>query len=266
MRPRLPPGFALGRLLLKVRPAPAASLLKRILRIRRLELSTREGRFWVDPASNSGVALAQSGVYDPATLGAIRQLLRPGDTFIDLGANEGYFTVVASRLVGPRGRVLAVEPQTRLEPVLSRNLSLNGCTNVTLVRDAVSDRRGTSVLHLTPDMNNAASGLAAPTRYRIPVQQVGLITLADLLAMAPGAAPVLKMDIESFEHEAIHGSESVFRDGAVRALILELHTGLLRKRGLDAESVPRLLRACGYLQPEGFGGLVWARPAAPPPV
>jgi hypothetical protein len=109
-------------------------------------------------------------------------------------------------------------------------------------------------------MNNAASGLAAPTRYRLATQPTVLMTLADLLAGAPGAAPVVKMDIEGFEHEAIHGGEALFRAGYLRALILELHYDMLRKRGLDVEAVPRLLRACGYEQPDEFKGLVWARP------
>src|SRR5208337_49171 len=120
---------------------------------------------------------------------------------------------------------------------------LNLCTNVVVIQAPVSDRSGTSVLHLTPDVNNAASGLAAPTRYSLATQTTPLMTLADLLARAPGAPLVVKMDIESFEHEAIHGGEALFRAGAVRALILELHVDMLRKRKLDIEAVPRLLRA-----------------------
>jgi len=199
----LPFAFTLGRLLMRVRPAPLASLIKRLLGIRRFELATREGRFWVDPASFGGQELAETGLYDPATLAALHQLLRPGDTFVDIGANEGYFTVIASRLVGPAGRVLAVEPQARLAPVLARNLALNSCANVTIIPAAISDHAGTAQLHLTPDMNNSASGLAAPTRYRLATQSTVVMTLADLLARAPGPAPVVKMDIESFEHEAI---------------------------------------------------------------
>jgi hypothetical protein len=72
------------------------------------------------------------------------------------------------------------------------------------------------------------------------------------------------MDIESFEHEAIHGGEVLFRAGAVRALILELHRDMLRKRKLDVEAVPRLLRACGYEQEALGSGLVWARPGILP--
>ena len=262
---KLPPRFNVGRLVLRVRPAALASFIKSLLGIRRCVLATREGEFWVDPASVTGVTLAQDGEYDPLTLGVIKKLIRTGDTFIDLGANEGYFTVVASKLVGHAGRVIAVEPQSRLASVIARNLSLNGCANVTLVRAAVSDHRGVAEFHLTPDVNNAASGLAAPTRYRLATEQTPVITLGDLLAMAPGTSPVLKMDIESFEYEAIQESESVFREGVVRALILEIHVDMLRKRALEIEAVPRLLRACGYEQPAQFGGLVWARPATPLP-
>ena len=218
----------------------------------------------MDPASHAGLELADTGVYEPATLAVIRRLLRRGDTFIDIGANEGYFTVVASRLVGPAGRVLAVEPQSRLGPVLAQNLALNLCTNVVVIQAAISDHSGTSVLHLTPDMNTGASGLAAPTRYRLATQPTPLMTLPDLLARAPGTPPVVKMDIESFEHEAIHGGEALFRAGSVRALILELHYDMLRKRKLDAEAVPRLLRACGYEQEAFCGALVWARPGTLP--
>jgi FkbM family methyltransferase len=259
MKGKLPFRFAVGRLLMRIRPAPLASLIKRMLGIHRCEITTNEGTFWVDPASPAGLELADTGVYDPTTLAVIRGIVRPGDTFIDIGANEGYFSVVASRLVGPSGRVLAVEPQLRLAPVLARNLALNLCNNVSVVQAAVSDHSGTATLHLTPDMNNAASGLASPTRYRIATQPTPLMTLADLMARAPGASPVLKMDIESFEHEAIHGGEAVFRAGAVRALILELHYTMLGKRKLDVEAVPRLLRACGYEQKADCHGLVWSR-------
>jgi FkbM family methyltransferase len=265
MTGNIPFSFTLGRLLMRIRPAPLASMIKRLLRIQRVEIVTDGGRFWVDPASFSGLELAQTGQYDPVTLAVVRRLLSPGDTFIDIGANEGFFTVIASKLVGPTGSVLAVEPQLRLQSVLAKNLALNSCVNVNVIRAAISDHAGNSTLHLTPDVNNSASGLAAPTRYQLTTQPVTLMTLADLVAMAKGTAPVVKMDIESFEHEAIHGSEVVFRAFGVRALILELHYQMLRKRKLDIEAVPRLLRACGYEQAAGWSGLVWARPGTLPP-
>ena len=254
--------FFIGRLLMHVRPAPLASLIKRLLYIRRRSITTGEGVFWVDPASFSGLELAENGVYERATLEMLRELLRPGDTFVDIGANEGYFTVVASRIVGATGRVLAVEPQVRLGPVLSKNLAENGCTNVEVIQAAVSDKAGSATLHLSPDMNNASSGLASATRYRVATQPTPLVTLMDILGRAPGARPVVKIDIEGFEYEAVRGGEAAFRSGTVRALILESHDHILRMRGLDVEALPRLLLDCGYERLRLGIGWIWARPGS----
>ena len=242
-----------------VRPALLASFIKRLLRIRRREIVTIEGKFWVDPASYTGLELAESGCYERGTLQVIHRILRPGDTFIDIGANEGYFTVVGSKIVGTSGRVLAVEPQARLAPVLARNLEENQCTNTVVIQAAVSRCSGTAILYLAPDMNTGSSGLTEATRYRVATQTTPLISLAELLAQVPDAMPVVKMDIEGFEYDAILGSEAVFRSGVVRALIMEPHDHLLRKRNLDVGVLPRFLRSCGYEQAEFGEGRVWSR-------
>jgi FkbM family methyltransferase len=71
-------------------------------------------------------------------MGAVlRRYLRPGAVFIDMGANEGYFSVLASGVVGPSGAVIAVEPQSRLQGVIQTNLDANACLNVRLVRCVV---------------------------------------------------------------------------------------------------------------------------------
>jgi FkbM family methyltransferase len=244
----------LGAFLMHIRPAPLAALLKWLLRVKRLEIATPEGRFWVDPASYQGQQLMQHQIYEPAMLGALKEQVRPGGVFADLGANEGYFSVVAARLVGPQGRVLAVEPQRRLEPVLRRNFALNGCHQITLVTAAISDRSGSAQLHLTPSMNNSASGLMAPTRYPLLRQPVVLATLSQVLAQAGiERCDVMKIDIEGWEYEAILGSRDVFAQGRVRTLALELHPHLLAPRGLDAGAITRFLAACGYRTVQSCG-------------
>lgn len=252
--------LALGRWLLRVRPAWLAAWLKRLLRVRRFTVSTPHGRFWIDPASFLGQEIAIRGVFDPDTLAALRRVLRPGDTFIDIGANEGYFSVIAAPLVGSTGRIVAVEPQSRLREVLRRNFELNGCPQVEHLATTVSDRSGTVDLHLAPDVNSGSSGLAAATRYRVPTETVPTLTLAQLLeAVNPAGAPVVKMDIESWEYEAILGSPEVFLNGRIRALVLELHYPMMRRRGRPPAEVPDFLRASGYtLAPDG-AGLLWVR-------
>jgi FkbM family methyltransferase len=258
------PTLALGRWLLRVRPARLAAWLKRLLRVRRVTVRTSHGLFWIDPASLLGQEIAGRGGFDPDTLAALQRVLRPGDTFIDIGANEGYFSVVAASLVGASGRVVAVEPQSRLREVLRRNFELNACRRIEHVAAAVSDRPGTADLHLAPDVNSGSSGLAAATRYRVPTEIVPTMTLAQLLAaVKPLGAPVVKMDIESWEYEAILGSPEVFLNGRIRALVLELHYPMMRRRGRNPAEVPDFLRVSGYTLAPDSAGLLWVRRAEP---
>lgn len=242
---------ALGEFIMKLRPAPLAALLKRLLRIQRLEFATPHGTFWIDPASYQGLSLLRDGRYEPDMLETVLSSLQPGDVFVDVGANEGYFTVVAAGRVGAGGRVLAIEPQERLKEVIARNCTLNGCRNVTQVAAAVSDREGEASLYLTPDVNNSASSLQCPTRYGLPRQTVASRTLESLFKEhGISRCRLMKIDVEGWEYEAVLGSRDLFASGRVEALALELHPHLLAARGLRAEDITEFLFRCGYRQAE----------------
>lgn len=117
-------------LLVKVRPAWLASFLKRILRINRFIYSTPQGKFFIDPASQFGFTLLSSGTYEKEVTEYIQNTLNPGDVFIDIGSNEGFFSIVASNLVNKTGKVISVEPHSRLQPILFKNSELNECYNI----------------------------------------------------------------------------------------------------------------------------------------
>jgi hypothetical protein len=136
-----------------IRPAALASFVSRVTGLsKRRNVQTTEGAFWVDPVSDFGWTLANGG-YESEMKAVLERYLQPGCTFIDLGANEGYFSVVASRLVGPRGKVISVEPQSRLQNIIRTNLDLNKCANVRVVKAALSAQSGTVTLELAPDIN-----------------------------------------------------------------------------------------------------------------
>lgn len=244
----------LGRWLLRIRPAFLAAWLKTLLRIRRFPHPTPHGTFWVDPASYQGLCVLDHGEYEPGMISVLRAQLQPGDTFVDLGANEGYFSVIASAIVGPAGRVLAIEPQGRLQPVLRENFRLNTCANVTLAQVAVSDHAGEATLHLTAGVNNSASGLHRATRYGLPTETVPTARLATVLDQhGVTHCRLLKMDVESWEYEAIFGSEDLFRSGRIRSLAVEIHPDILAARGLDPARISAFLASCGY-QPKMING------------
>ena len=237
----------MAALLLRIRPAILGQGLKKLLCWRREVVAVPAGRFWVDLASNFGFRVTSAEGYEPETEKALTACLRPGMVFVDLGANEGFFSVVASRLVGPTGRVFAIEPQSRLGPVVLRNLELNAAGNASLAAVAVSDAAGVSEFNLSPDTNSGSSGLARATRYANPTQSVRTVTLAGFLAeQSLSSVDVMKIDIEGFEHEAVLGSAEVFRARQVRCLLIEIHEAMLAARGRRPADIVDFLLSCGY--------------------
>lgn len=252
----------LQTVLLGMRPAALASLLKQALGVRRTVIETPRGRFWVDICSNLGAELSRHGAYEPDMERLLDRFLAPGGVFVDVGANEGYFTALAARRCGPTGRVLAIEPQERLLPIIAENLRLNGTEWATVLPIAVTDAEGVAKLYLTADVNSGASGLHRRTRYPLPTRQVATKTLAQALDDAGlGRVDLMKIDIEGFEYEAVLGSPEVFQRGQVRALALELHPAVLASRHKDAADIIQMLAQCGYSLTERFGSTVWLAPA-----
>ena len=83
-----------------------------------------------------------TGEWEPRETALISELLKPGDTFVDVGANIGYFTLLASRLVGATGKVIGIEANPRTFKLLEANVALNHCANVDLRHVAAGEAPG----------------------------------------------------------------------------------------------------------------------------
>ncbi len=251
----------LQTVLMRVRPNVLAAKLKTLLGVKRVVISTGQGRFWIDPVSLLGIALTERGVHETCMVQTLDKFLKVSKSFVDLGANEGYFTVIGARLCGAEGRVLAIEPQHRLLPVIEENLRLNGLTNTQIVNTAISDKPGRAELHLTSSTNSGGSGFHRHTHYKLPTQEIGLQTLEQVLdANGVTVVDLMKIDIEGFEYEAVLGSPRVFEHHRVKALALELHPEILFERGIRAEDNTEMLRRYGYARGESFNNAVWLAP------
>lgn len=246
--------------LLSVRPAFAASFLKKLLGIKRRVVETEHGRFFVDPASNLGNGIITQPAYEPQMLSALSSMLKEGDFYLDVGANEGYFSIIASKLVGDSGCVLSVEPQSRLQEIIYRNMELNSAFNIHVFQLAISDIVGTARISLLPDMNTGGSGLFATLKYKIPTQLVPQTTLSrfiDLLGVAK--IRLMKLDIEGFEYEAILGSRDLFAGEVIENIALELHPSILAQRGKTGEDIVAFLEDCGYKQDTRYQTLIMSK-------
>ena len=232
----------LYKYIIRLRPTMLASAIKTILRVRRRIVTTANGRFFVDPASSFGIILAESGVYEPEIVGLIRETLRPGQTFIDVGANEGYHTIIAAIAMNRTGKIIAVEPQRRLWSALETNLRLND-SEAMLIPAVLSDYSGQARLYLYPSSNPGASSLFRPTRYPLPFVTVPSTTLERLFdEQEIGVCHLMKIDVEGAEYEVIKGGRTLFERQQIKTLVLEPSI----RRGHSLTEIGSFLIACGY--------------------
>jgi FkbM family methyltransferase len=234
-------------LLLKLRPAVLASLLATAFRINKRRLVRgKHATLLIDPVSNFGAAILK-GEYEPQMREVLRRYLSPGGQFIDLGANEGYFSVLASQIVGSTGTVIAIEPQSRLQQVIHTNLHVNDCVNVRVVRCVVSDKTGKAHLSLAATVNTGSSSLFRSTKYSLPTEEVPSFCLSDLIDhLGVERCDLMKVDIEGAEYDVLISAAEVLRKGIVRHIALEIHQSILERRGLSADHLHNHMIECGY--------------------
>ncbi|MFE6026179.1 FkbM family methyltransferase [Streptomyces niveus] len=163
-------------------------------------------RFAVDTQDLIQRYLYLFGVWEPHMTRWLRGRLRPGDTFIDVGANVGYYAMVASRWVGDGGQVVAIEASPTFHRKLLQHVRLNQCGNVRAINGAVSDERKELTFVLASSANMGANSIVP---YDGPAEssfQVEAFPLGELLEPAEiSTARVIKIDVEGAEGSVVRG-------------------------------------------------------------
>ena len=181
-------------------------------------------------------------LYDRNEIAFLRHVLQPNDTFLDVGANVGFYSLIASRLVGDHGRVLAIEADPENFRKLSVNRQLNGAANITALHRGVSDRNETLQLGLNNSGNRGGHSFLSSGGPSVDVVCEPLLSLLNAATMPP--IRVAKLDIEGFEFRVLR---AFFADAAPdlypQFLIVERNPGILERAGGD---VIQLLKDNGY--------------------
>ncbi len=150
------------------------------------------------------------GLFERSELQHAVRSLRPGDVAFDVGANVGLYSVAMAGAVGPRGRVVSVEPLSENIRMVERNLAQNGLSNVTCVRCAVSDSLGQAQLHMANDGAYASLFHVAENRATGRTLQVPLRTLDDIWdELGRPTVRLVKIDIEGAELPALRGARAL---------------------------------------------------------
>jgi FkbM family methyltransferase len=174
-------------------------------------------------------------------------------TFVDVGANWGYFTLLAAHLVGRNGRVVSVEADPSAARTLEANVVRNRLACVTPIAMAASDEARTVTMRRYEAAGDDSSNFgvafvaALDAGSGAPALEVPAGTLdAALDRCGVSRVDLLKMDIEGAESRAVAGLGRRLRERLVDRLIIELHPAHLRNQGLSPDDLVDSIRSFGY--------------------
>jgi FkbM family methyltransferase len=203
---------AIARLPLRLVPRGA------VMRIRSGPL---RGFRWIAGSAPHGSWL---GTYESPVQRLFCERVRPGDVVFDIGANVGFFTLLASKLVGPNGHVFAFEPLPRNLSFIEQHVRLNGITNVTVKPIAIASTSGTA--SFGDGENDSQSRLSEKGEI-----QVTTASLDDLIANGIAPRPAfIKMDIEGAESDALRGAQAFLGFSSPLTIVLSTHGHVQQER------------------------------------
>lgn len=183
--------------------------------------------------------------YEPLTSKVFASQLKPGIVVVDVGANIGHYTLLASAAVGPEGRVHAVECSPETRSLLENNVQKNNLQNVGIHPFAASDTRGSLALNITaiglswfnphsqwPSVQGSGTTATVPT---MPLDEV-ISSRVDLV----------KIDAEGADLEVLKGMKRILSENKHISVIVEWAPPMLEEAGKDPLALPRWLQEQGF--------------------
>ncbi len=201
-----------------------------------------------------GSTLTYDG-FEPGERRFVMRFLRQGMVVLDVGAHHGFYTLLASKLVGPSGRVFAFEPSPREQKALRQNLILNWCKNVSVQSLALSDTEALADLYVVDDENTGFNSLRPPgipsptTRVQVKARQLD----SWLQETKIFRVDFIKLDVEGSEFAVVKGGARFLERRPRPVILAELEDARSEPWGHRAKDTADLLQRHGF---EWFAVLV----------
>lgn len=189
--------------------------------------------------------LLEKGVWEPQETPWILRNIHAGDTVLDLGANVGYYTVLAARVVGAEGRVYAFEPDPESFAILEQNVLLNDLTNVVLEQKAVADEAGAITLYLS-ERNRGGHRIyeTEEARTAIPIEAVAL---DDYFGAGQKKIDFVKIDTQGAEASILNGMKGLIGANPGVRMAVEFWPCGLRGIGSSGEELLGFLESYDFV-------------------
>jgi FkbM family methyltransferase len=214
---------------------------------------------WIDglvlgiyPGNEVCRALYVNGIYDPNYVVVVNKFLSEGGTFIDVGANIGYYSLLASKVVGNSGHIIAIEPSSRdynrlLGNVKNNNLEKLISTHNLAITDEIS---GYAKLSIACEERSAINTIGTEFSFKsvdkICTETVKVISIDELLRKYNlSRVDVLKLDIEGSELKALLGARGTI-EKFHPAIMLGVNVNSLKACDTNCEEIQKILTDLGY--------------------
>ncbi len=188
------------------------------------------------------------GSFESAEVQFVERFLRQGMTFLDVGAHHGLYTLLASKRVGPKGRVIAFEPSRRERRWLVRHVWLNFCRNVRVEPFAVGSVRSQADFFVVDGREDWGNSLRPPAvegaTHRV---RVDVISLDDYLAQNGNwTVDFVKLDVEGAELEVLRGARHLLSDVPRPVILAEVYDVRTEPWGYRAREIVEHLHNLDY--------------------
>ena len=199
----------------------------------------RGHRIYLDAQDSLNLWLRDT--WEPVETRVLLAILSPGDVAVDVGAHIGYYVLEFLRRVGPTGRVIAFEPDSRLFTTLSRNVTLNGYMNATLLQTAAGDKRETLMLYRSQENSGDSRTYESKDSEVRDATPVLTLRADDVLGALRRSPRLVKIDVQGSELSVLRGLETVLTGREPCAVALEFWPYGLEGAGTPAQELLRYL-------------------------
>ncbi|MEM0118113.1 MAG: FkbM family methyltransferase [Conexivisphaerales archaeon] len=200
----------------------------------------------IDPSSNHDLLfyyLWLNGLtYEKETVRILSDIAKGRSVFVDVGANSGFYSLLASKIMGEAAKIYSFEPWPNSYARLLNNVRLNGFRNIFTYRTALGDREESRVMYSYPLSDGQNSLVKIPNARAHEIVQVK--RLDDVLPDAK--VDVIKIDVEGFELNVLKGATNILKRNHQIVCIMEFSMGLQRLNKIYPHEIFNFLKTLGF--------------------
>ncbi len=206
------------------------------------------GRMILDTNDHLAQRIRFEEGFEPEVRQEVERIASRSVNVIDIGANIGYYSILAARLVGPGKRVFSFEPQASIASKLRRNIEANALRNVEVFQYALADSHGTATFNLPPEGEEAFGSMHANGRFEVAkTVQVEMHRLDDVLEkLGNPKIGLVKMDAEGAELLILRGAAKLLSSPDKPDLIFEANEVNCKPFGYCVFDILQYVHSYGY--------------------